>query len=244
MNYIYNKLSTSYENMFSLNRTNIDSLDTGDIILFNGQHNILSTIIERLTCSKYSHCGMVLKNPANIDLDIEVGIYMIESGYDSVCDVTTNKKKFGVEIVNLKDCIEKYTGSVYYVKLDFIRTPQLYLDLKNAYNLVKKDIYDINPFDLIKTILNIDVGDNNRDNMFICSALVSYLLYSCNIILYVKWDLIEPKHFANLTNENNIIKYNELDNSNSKKKDKQNRFKNQCIIFKPHIKIGELIECK
>ena len=37
---------------------------------------------------------MVLNTLACERLDLEDGIYMIESGYDAVCDVTTNKKKF------------------------------------------------------------------------------------------------------------------------------------------------------
>lgn len=228
--------------MLPINDDKLKELDTGDIILFNGTNSGLSYIIECLTGSKYSHCGMVLKNPKNIGLDLEDGIYMIESGYDAVCDVTTNKKKFGVEIVNLKDCIEKYTGCVYYVKLDFMRTSHFYKNLKTAYELVRNDIYDINPWDLIRTILNIDIGDCNRDNMFVCSALLSYLLYSCNVIFYVKWDLIEPKHFSKLTNENNVIKYNILENHIYKHSD--NKFKNQIVIFKPHIIIHPLSTLK
>lgn len=218
--------------------SNIDSLnlDTGDIIIFNGCNNILSYAIECLTWSKYSHCGIVLKNPRSIGINADDGLYMIESGYDSCVDIETGRKKFGVEIVNLKECVNKYTGYVYVIKLDFVRNQNFYDRLERAYRPIKQDIYDINPYDLLRTILNIDVGNNNRTNMFICSALVSYLLYSCNLIFYLKWDLVEPKHLASLTNKNHMVDnailyrdYNPIDKE-----------KNIKIIFKSNVKITPL----
>ena len=218
MNYFTNK-----SNLNDLN------LDTGDIILFNGCNNILSYTIECLTWSKYSHCGMVLKNPRSIGLNIEDGLYMIESGYDSVPDVETGRKKFGVELVRLGDCLKKYTGYVYVVKLDFVRNQNFYDKLR------RKDIYDVNPYDLLRTILNLDIGNNNRTNMFICSALVSYLLYSCNLIYYIKWDLIEPKDFAELS-DNNLIKNKKL----LFKETYNQKNNNDKIVFKTGIKITPL----
>jgi len=200
-------MNTIY-NYFYNDPYTIDDLNTGDIILFNGCNNIFSYVVECLTWSKYSHCGLVLKNPRNIGLDYEDGIYMIESGNDAAKDLITGKRHFGVEIVNLRECLNKYPGYVYCIKLDFVRSVSFYKELETAYSIVKSAKYDTNPYHLFKTIFNIDIGNNNREDAFICSALLSYLLYSCNIIYYVKWDLVEPRDYAHLTNSNNILNIN------------------------------------
>jgi hypothetical protein len=233
MNHLSNIYNATYKSIYTTYK--VDDLDTGDIIVFNGYDSIISYIVECVTWSKYSHCGIVLKNPRNIGIDVPDGIYMIESGYDTPPDITTGKKKFGVEIVDLKKCLEDYTGNVYCIKLEFERTAQILRDLGNSYNLVKKDIYDVNPLDLIKTILNINVGNNNRTTSFICSALVAYILYSCSIIYYVNWDLIEPKDFACLTNDNNLIRFNKKNNIS-----KNRVYMRQQILFKPEVKINRI----
>ena len=233
MNNLYDLYNGTYKKIY--NTYNINELETGDIIIFNGCDSILSYIIECVTWSKYSHCGIVVKNPRTIGIDVDDGIYMLESGYDTPPDIATGKKKFGVEIVDLRKCIEDYNGYVYCVKLEFTRTHDIYDKLKESYNLVKKDIYDVNPIDLIKTILNINYGNNNRTNMFICSALASYILYSCGLIYYVNWDLIEPKDLASLTNDNNLIRYNIIRNPS-----KYSVHMRQQILFKPEITIHKL----
>ena len=236
-NSIYNKWFNSYNKVYKkiYNICYVDDLDTGDIVLFHGTNSIVSYVVEFATCSKYSHCGIVLKNPKTIGIDVPDGIYMIESGYDNPPDVSIGKRKFGVEVVDLKQSIEEYVGTVYCIKLKFTRNPLLYSNLTTAYSLVKKDYYDVNPLDLIKTILNINIGNNNRTDMFICSALVCYILYACNIIYYVNWDLVEPKDLANLNNIDNIMRYN-LYNSPRV----YNTIKRQQILFKNDIKINSL----
>ena len=41
---------------------NIDELETGDMILFNGNY-MLSKVIEYFTNSIYSHIGVIIKDP-------------------------------------------------------------------------------------------------------------------------------------------------------------------------------------
>ena len=76
-----------------------DILDTGDIILFSGNY-ILSKAIEFVTDSVYSHVAVIIKNPKFIDKELEDGLYIIESGTESITDPENNRKKFGVQLKN------------------------------------------------------------------------------------------------------------------------------------------------
>ena len=82
-----------------------DILDTGDIILFSGNY-IVSKAIEFITGSIYSHVGVVIKNPKFIDKNLEDGLYIIESGTESINDPENNRKKFGVQLTKLDYIIE------------------------------------------------------------------------------------------------------------------------------------------
>ena len=53
-------------------------LETGDLILFHNTASI-SCCIECFTCSKYSHIGMVLKDPIYFNKNLK-GLYLWESG--------------------------------------------------------------------------------------------------------------------------------------------------------------------
>ena len=68
---------------------NISDLQTGDMILFNGNY-FLSRIIEYITGSIYSHTAIIIKNPNFLGEQYQ-GTYIIESGYEDKKDVENNR---------------------------------------------------------------------------------------------------------------------------------------------------------
>ena len=92
--------------------------DTGDIILFSGKDFWFSYMVEYFTGSPFSHIGIVLKNPIQIDSKLK-GLHLLESGSEQVKDEVDDKKKFGVQIIPLKDKIKNYNGKVAYRKLNW-----------------------------------------------------------------------------------------------------------------------------
>ena len=84
----------------------VDELRTGDLLLFETKppkKQVLSYMFDKMinliTRSKYTHCGMVLINPKFVNLPD--GIYLWESGIEKTLDPQDNEKKFGVQICNM-----------------------------------------------------------------------------------------------------------------------------------------------
>ena len=75
----------------------LDQFNNGDIILFDGKKYIISRIIEYILGSKWSHVGIILKDPTFIHPDLK-GYYLLESGSESFKDCDEDIKKFGVQI--------------------------------------------------------------------------------------------------------------------------------------------------
>ena len=195
--------------------------DTGDIILF--QDNSTSTLLDYLayliqyfTDSKYSHVGMVVKDPL-IKGKIIKGLYLLEStGFDSMKDIESNKTKFGVQIVELKERLKLSNDTHYYRKLNIERTPQ-FIDLYNkAYAIVKDRPYDINPTDWCKAEFDLKKGNVQKTNTFFCSALVSFLFTALNLLpKTTDWTIMRPKDLGtevgtrlNINNLDNEIQFN------------------------------------
>ena len=72
---------------------NIDwsKFDTGDIILFSGKNSWFSLMVEYFTSSPFSHIGIVLKNPTQIDPKLK-GLHLLESGFEPIKDEVDDKK--------------------------------------------------------------------------------------------------------------------------------------------------------
>ena len=176
----------------------INSFDTGDILLFEGYKELsifylLDYLIEYFTNSKYCHTGMVVKNP-KIDNKILKGLYLLEStGGTGIKDVTDNKTHFGVQLVPLKERLDKTKEPCYYRKLNCKRTPEFLKLFEDAYYIVRDKPYDVHPDDWIKSDFYIKLGNVQKTNTFFCSALVSYLLTKLEIIPNdTDWTLMRP----------------------------------------------------
>ena len=64
-------------------------LQTGDLLLFRGNAWV-SKILEYMGKSKYSHVGMIIKNPSFIDPDLEDGLYVWDSSWGYIPDSEDN----------------------------------------------------------------------------------------------------------------------------------------------------------
>ena len=146
--------------------------NTGDIILFEDKtHNkswldYLSYLIQYFTDSKYSHVGMVVKDPLIKGKTIN-GLYLLEStGFDHMMDIDDHKTKFGVQIVDLHKRLKANDDVFYYRKLNKERDDR-FIDLYNkAYAIVKDKPYDINPTDWCKAEFDLKKGNVQKTNTY------------------------------------------------------------------------------
>ena len=81
----------------------LETTDTGDIILFNSRKYWYSRWIESVLHSKFSHIGIIIKNPSFIDEKLTDGTYLFESSYEGIPDSIDHKKIYGVQLNPLKN---------------------------------------------------------------------------------------------------------------------------------------------
>ena len=187
------------------------SLETGDIILFRGT-GIIATFLEYFGKSKYSHVGVILKNPKFLNDKLEDGIYILESSYNNTPDVEENKLKLGVQIHRLDDVIPEFgTNSAYIRKVNCIRDEKFYEKLSNIHKEIHNKPYDLNVFDWISAKYNLYKEVNSdplykQTKEFWCSALVCYIFYELGMIKQdINWTLMAPREFS--SDEGKYIKF-------------------------------------
>jgi hypothetical protein len=197
--------------------------ETGDIILFSDKTFIPSRLIEYFTDSKYSHIGVVLKDPIYINpsfMDIksykhdesckyEKGLYILEStGLSSITDIEDSKCKFGVQIRKLEDVCKNYDGAIFWRKLNTTRDNDFYTKISEIHKIVHGKPYDINPIDWISTLFDVNLGTTRLTNRFFCSALVAYIYTKLGFISdNTHWSIIRPKDFGTESQTNNRIQF-------------------------------------
>ena len=182
----------------------INELETGDIILFNGNY-FMSHIIEYFTSSIYSHVGIILKNPDLGDATFE-GIYLLESGRENTPDPENNRIKKRVQIINLEEKIKNFNGQIYVRKLHCTRDKEFYEKIKNIHSAVHNIPYDLNPIDWIKADLQLDIGNTHKTNTYWCSALVTYVYVKLGFLdKNIPWSLISPQDLSSSCNKLKFI---------------------------------------
>ena len=137
---------------------------------------------------------MVVKDPLIKKKTIK-GLYLLEStGLDHMIDIDDHKTKFGVQIVDLHKRLQRDDDIFYYRKLNKDRD-ETFIDLYNkSYVIVKDKPYDINPLDWCKADFDLKKGNVQKTNTFFCSALVSFMLVSLNILPRdTDWTIMRPK---------------------------------------------------
>ena len=192
----------------------LNNLDTGDILLFSGS-SILGRFLEFFGRSKYSHVGIVLKNPKFLNDALEDGIYILESSSNNTPDSEDHMYKIGVQIHKLEDVLNEYNkGCVYVRKLNCIRDDFFYNKLSNIHKEIHNKPYDLNISDWIMAKYNLDkeIKPNplyKTTKYFWCSALVCFIFKELGFIKKdINWTLIAPREFSSIEG-----KYITFDNS-------------------------------
>jgi chitinase len=202
----------------SSNKDNLDriieTLDTGDLILFSGNVGIIDTIIKFFTWSKWTHVGIVLKDPTYISEDLK-GHYLLECGYNDFENVDHNTR-YGVQIVDLKEKLSTFEGEVYYrkIKPDFKnRIINLEQKIQLSYFSIQDKPYDLNLIDFLFMTLkfNKKIEYNNvilqylstyffnhrKMDAFVCSSLVGYIYVELGLLpRHINWSQCEPVTFS------------------------------------------------
>lgn len=133
---------------------------TGDILLFGSKKSKLSELIEWWCDSKWSHVGIILKDPKFINYKLK-GYYLLESGYEDFADAEDHIKKYGVQIVPLEKVFQEYNGYIYWrqLKLDIDKLKEKYTNdtnigvLKNE-NSERDDVEHIS-YENLMAIINL-----------------------------------------------------------------------------------------
>lgn len=195
--------------------------ETGDILLFNTRKYWYDRVIETFTGSKFSHVGIILKDPYYLSQHCKVGVYLLESGKEDFTDVSNNEFIYGVQVVDLDKVTEGYIkkepyyssfwgnegskgsnapflGNLYYRKLKCERNEDFYKVCEESIKKVYDCPYDLLPQDWIKSELHNYKGNKTqRLNTFWCSALASYLYTKLNFLSSeTPWSLIQPTQFS------------------------------------------------
>lgn len=177
----------------------MNQLETGDILLFSnypsGFFGFFDSLIRFGTQSKYSHIGIVIKDPEFLNLK---GLYMWESGYEGTPDPQDNKIKIGVQITLLDTVINNYkkTGHIFVRKLNCPKELITNEKLKKIHEEVYLKPYDINPIHWVASAFNSNIN-LNENKSFWCSALVCYILVKLGILdENENWTLKKPCDFS------------------------------------------------
>lgn len=206
-------------NIHNNNEISVDDLlskcQTGDLLLFNTRTHWYDFLIEKFSKSKFSHVGMIVRDISCLDCS-NVGICMLEAGYEDFTDVVDNKHIYGVQLSNLKEVLSTYalcnynsvvkqnaeratgrSGYVYYRALDCARDASFDRITREKISTVYEKPYDLLPQDWIKSAFHIETGNERRMRTFWCSALVAYMYDMYGFInRQTHWTIIQPTQFS------------------------------------------------
>jgi len=186
-----------------------DQMNTGDIILFGSEKYYISRLIEWYSGSKWSHIGIVLKDPTYIN-PLLTGLYLFESGAEDMVDSADKIYKYGVQIVPLQEKIKRYKGYAYWRKLD-ANIDNLSYKMLSIYISVHNRPYDLSFYDLLSTKMNVVFKNKKYKNAimnwfrpnhrkldeFFCSALVGYIYTELELIdKNTQWTECRPAYFS------------------------------------------------
>lgn len=188
------------DNLYNLDYSNIphhEDFKTGDLLLFSGKDCFPSKFIEDLTDSKYSHIGIILRNPI-LDGKEYKGLFIFEStAWIDAKDVEDHKFTTGVQINELSKVYNEPDGNIYWRRLNADRDDNFYKILKNVHSVTYGKDYDFDPMDWIKAYFDIIDSSDQRTDKFICSALVAYTYDQLNFLVKpVDWTIVRPKDFG------------------------------------------------
>jgi len=183
---------------------NFDLFDTGDILLFSGNGLFPSELIEFMTDSDISHVGMVLRNPI-IDNQQRTGLYIFEStAFINAPNIENGKYTDGVQINELSQVFSTTDGAIYWRRLRADRNKDFDQVVRGLYKLTYGASYDFDPVDWVKAFFDITYGNEEKEDTFICSALLAFVFDRLGYLLKpVNWTIVRPVDWATVTMQNN-----------------------------------------
>lgn len=177
-------------------------LQTGDLILFRGT-SWISKVVEYFGVSKYSHVGIIIKDPRFLNPDLEDGIYLLESSWNNTPDVEDKQYKMGVQLHYLDDILKEYPkGSIDVRHVKCERTDTFYKTFAQLHQEIHDKPYDMNPYDWLCARYNIACpflpeAKYQTKKSFWCSALVSYVFCELGLLdKGINWSLMAPREFS------------------------------------------------
>lgn len=191
------------------------NFQTGDLILFhhdtvhdtktlyNRFFDIITNTIMYFTKSKYSHVGMIVKDPEFTNPPLK-GIYLLESSSETFPDAEDNKVKVGVELVSFKEVLDTYRDeSFYWRQLKCDRNDNFYETLSTVHRTIHNKPYDLDLLDWIKAYCKDYSHIVQKTNEFWCSALVSYIYVQLGLLdKDISWSYISPKQLGTESQSN------------------------------------------
>jgi hypothetical protein len=186
-------------------------MQTGDLILFRGT-SWISKLVEWVGISKYSHIGIIIKNPKFLNPELEDGIYLLESSWNDTPDVEDKEFKVGVQLHFLEDVLKEYPkGSIDVRHIQCERNDSFFTKLIEIHKEIHNKPYDLNPCDWLCARYNIACpfppnAYFQTKKSFWCSALVSYIFCELGLInKEINWTLMAPREFS--SDEGKLIQF-------------------------------------
>lgn len=185
--------------------TDFDSLQTGDIILFEQTHanswpiRLLDGIIRGATHSGFTHVAFVLRDPTFIHPTLK-GLYIWESGWEGKPDPQDDKVKLGVQITPLHEYLQNFNGNVYVRHLTHGKECVTHEVLNDIHGVVYDKPYDIHVKDWVQAWLRCD-SEPQKTDRFWCSAFVSYILVCIGFLEdSLDWSIVRPCDLSSTSN--------------------------------------------
>ena len=195
------QIELSHLNKISLSNI-LKVCKTGDLIITRWDH---VDIGYRLFC-KYCHVGMIYKDPETNN------VFLIETHPEEFDDSDINNEfpRSGVNMYPLKERIENYQGTCYFLKLkknvvkkfDFEKYAKIPFSTDFRYSFLENWFYNK---------LNITKEKVELDNTMYCSELIGHILKDLNILdKTIKINTLSPDSFETLTDFNTRLYENSI----------------------------------
>jgi hypothetical protein len=141
-----------------------------------------SYIVRALTNSRWTHCGILWRDPPNLPS----GLYVIHS--DGTLD------DFGVQMDLFSQYVEEYPGKVFIYPICGVE-PANFAPLEAIFKQTQDAGYDLYPPDIIRTLNGGGCLWRARTTQyFVCSTYIAYVYEQLGLICPCNdWTLVRPK---------------------------------------------------
>lgn len=136
----------------------------------------ISILSKTFLSSKYSHVGVVVHLPEYGDRPL----FFEATIEGEVPDVQDNFIKYGTQLVDLRDKIQRYYGAAVWRPVMFERTPETTAKLRGYIEEVRNKPYESDKFELVRAYFGTNTKSDT--NAFFCSALVAETFVRLGII--------------------------------------------------------------